>query len=842
MGWLWRYRPTRAKGSHYQTSREKAVSDRIETLVDAMTLDEQVSLLSGEDFWSLPAIERLNIPKLRVTDGPNGARGGGSLIGGVKSAAFPVGIALGATWNVGLVREIGVALAEEVKSKGAHVSLAPTVNLHRSVTNGRNFECYSEDPFLTASLAVGVIEGLQSQRVSATIKHFVGNESEIERTTISSEVDERTMRELYLVPFEQAVKVAGTWGIMSSYNRLNGTFTSENPWLLDQVLRREWHYDGIVMSDWFGSHSTAATVNAGLDLEMPGPSRDRGQKLIDAVAAGEVSRDTIRTRALNILRLMERTGALDDHSVFAERADDRPEHRALIRRAGAEGAVLLKNTGVLPLTGTGKVAVIGPNAKVAQIMGGGSAQLNPHYRVSPWEGLVAALGEDRLAHAIGATNHRFEPLLRGPFEVQYFANESLSGDPVHTETQTEAQAFWIGHVGGGKVDPLHFSARLTGAFTPDESGVHRAGIYSAGRTRLFIDGKLVADNWSNWQKGRTFFEEGSDELVGELTLEAGRAYAVVIEFVTTDFATLGLAAFAAGIGKPLGDAAIAEAVRVAREAETAIVCIGRNGEWDTEGSDLLDIMLPGRQNELVAAVAAANPRTIVVLQSGGPVEMPWLDEVAAVVSAWYPGQEAGNAIADVLTGAAEPGGRLPQSFPVRWADNPAHSQDREIYPGLAGKVRYEEGLFIGYRHYDRLGIAPLFPFGFGLSYTNFALGKLALDATRFESDGAVTVSVDVTNTGARPGSDVVQVYVSDPESSLVRPEKELKGFAKLTLQPGETKRVEITLTDRAFAFYAPNAKHWLVEKGSFIIRAARHAAEPGLVAEVSRDTTLMLPV
>ncbi|MDF2984081.1 MAG: Beta-glucosidase, partial [Devosia sp.] len=334
---------------------------RIEELVDRMTLEEQVSLLSGEDFWSLPAIDRLGVGKLRVTDGPNGARGGGSLIGGVKSAAFPVGIALGASWNVRLLTEVGTALAEEVKSKGAHVSLAPTVNLHRSVSNGRNFECYSEDPILTASLAVGYIEGLQGQGVSATIKHFAGNESEI---------DERALRELYLVPFEWAVKRAGAWGIMSSYNKLNGTFTSENPWLLDQVLRKEWHYDGVVMSDWFGSHSTAPTVNAGLDLEMPGPPRDRGEKLVAAVEAGEVSRETLRARVLDVLRLMERTGALDDHSEWVERADDRAEHRALIRRAGAEGAVLLKNLGeLLPLSGSGKIAVIGPNAKVAQIMG-----------------------------------------------------------------------------------------------------------------------------------------------------------------------------------------------------------------------------------------------------------------------------------------------------------------------------------------------------------------------------------------------------------------------------------------------------------------------------------------
>ncbi|RYE75218.1 MAG: beta-glucosidase, partial [Hyphomicrobiales bacterium] len=398
---------------------------------------------------------------------------------------------------------------------------------------------------------------------------------------------------LYLLPFEWAVKKAHTWAIMSSYNKLNGTFTSENGWLLGQVLRVEWKWDGVVMSDWFGSHSTAPTVNAGLDLEMPGPPRDRGQKLIDAVNAGEVSRDTLRTRTLNVLRLMERTGALDDHSVWEERAEDRPAHRALIRRAGAEATVLLKNDAVLPLAGTGKIAVIGPNARVARIMGGGSAQLNPHYRVSPWDGLVAALGAERLSFAAGATNHRFEPVLRGPFTVDYFDDPTLSGAPVHTDTQDEAQAFWIGYVAAGKVDPLHFSARLTGSFTPDASGVHRVGIYSAGLTRIFVDGRLVADNWTTWQKGRTFFEEGSDEVVGEIALEAGRAYPIVIEFATKDFATLGLAAFAAGIGRPLGDEAIAEAVAAASDAETAIVFVGRNGEWDTEGSDLTSIALPG---------------------------------------------------------------------------------------------------------------------------------------------------------------------------------------------------------------------------------------------------------
>ena len=817
-------------------------SARVAELLNAMTLEEQVSLLSGEDFWSTSAIERLGIGKLHVTDGPNGARGGGSLIGGIKSAAFPVGIALGATWNVELVNAIGSALADEVKSKGAHMSLAPTVNIHRSVTNGRNFECYSEDPVLTARLAAAYIKGLQAKGVAATIKHFVGNESEIERTSMSSEIDERSLREIYLLPFEVAVKDAGTWGVMSSYNRLNGTFASENPWLLTKVLRDEWHYDGIVMSDWFGSHSTAPTVNAGLDLEMPGPTRDRGAKLVASVRSGEVSAETIAERARAMLVLLERTGALDDHRQHEERADDRPEHRALIRRAGAEAMVLLKNNGVLPLMSPGRIAVIGPNARVAQIMGGGSAQLNPHYRVSPYEGLAAALGEERLAYAHGATNHRFEPLLTGPFRADYYASTDLSGPVVHSEIQTNAEAFWIGRIGGGKVDPHAFSARLTGTFTPEHSGLHRVGLYSAGLAKLYVDGKLVADSWTDWSPGHTFFEEGNDEVIGEIELEAGHSHEIAIEFATRPAKTLGLAGFRAGIGFPLGDAAIAEAAKIAEEADVALVFIGRNGEWDTEGSDLADIALPGRQNELVAAVAAANPNTVVVLQTGGPVEMPWLDDVAALLEAWYPGQEAGNAIADVLTGAAEPGGRLPQSFPARWRDNPAQSQDPEVYPGLAGKVRYEEGVFIGYRHYEKTGIKPLFPFGFGLSYTRFKLSDFAIDDSAFESDGRVRVSLSVTNEGERAGSTVVQLYVGDPEASVPRPAKELKAFAKLALAPGESRTVSLDLADRDFAFYAVAARHWKVEPGAFTILIGTSAEDIVFTGEVSRNTALLLPV
>jgi beta-glucosidase len=781
----------------------------IETLLASLTLEEQVELLSGASFWS---VESDKAGVLRVTDGPNGARGGGSLVGGVASAAFPVGIAIGATWNPDLAQEIGRAIAQEVKSKGAHVSLAPTVNIQRSVTNGRNFECYSEDPILTAALAVGYIKGLQGEGISATIKHFAGNESEIERTTISSDIDERTLREVYLIPFEAAVKEAGTWGVMSSYNKLNGTYTAESEWLLTQVLRKDWGFDGIVMSDWFGSRTTEPTVNAGLDLEMPGPTRDRGAKLVQAVREGRVSAERVREAAGNMLRLMARTGALGNRAPHVERADDRPEHRALIRRAGAEGAVLLKNDGLLPLTAQ-KIAVIGPNAKVAQIMGGGSAQLNPHYAVSPFEGL-AARGLD-LAFAPGCTNHRFEPLLKGAFTLDFFADRSFS-TLVHSEKMESLMAFWFPPFGGGKVDPANFSARIRGTVTT-EAGLHRLGIYSAGFSRAFVDGKLIADATDGkWHKGRTFFEEGCDEVVGEVELSAG-PHEIVVEFVSKPSDNLVFSALAVGLGRPMGDAEIAEAARIAAEADVAVICVGRSGEWDTEGSDLQTIRLPGRQDELIAAVLKANPRSVVVLQTGGPVEMPWIDAAPAVLQAWYPGQEAGNAIADVLYGT-EPSGRLAQTFPKLWSHNPTHSQDKEIYPGLNGHVRYEEGVFIGYRHYDAQGLDPLFPFGHGLSYSRFALS----DVTVAAGNGRATVTATLTNTGDRPGTSVVQVYVGAPQGGLPCPEKELKAFAKLSLAPGETRRLSLDLAPRAFAHWEDG---WRVAPGDYTISTGFSARE-----------------
>ncbi len=814
----------------------------LEPVVDQLTLDEQISLLSATDVWSLPSIDRLGIGKLRVTDGPNGARGSGSLIGGVKSAAFPVGIALGATWNPALAREVGNALANEARDKGAHVLLAPTVNLHRGALNGRNFECYSEDPILTARIAVGYIAGLQENGVAATVKHFAGNESEIQRTTASSEIDERTLRELYLVPFEAAVREAGVWAVMASYNRLNGTYTSENRWLLTDVLRDDWGFDGLVMSDWWGSHSTVAAILAGLDLEMPGPTRVRGEKLVAAVKAGHVPAAAVRRAALRVLRLLERTGALNDTRGLQEHEQERDATRALIRRAGAEGAVLLKNTGVLPLKTAGKIALIGPNAKIARCMGGGAAQLNAHRQVSPWEGLADVLGEDALSFAQGCTNHRFEPVLNGPFTAEWFNNTDLVGEPVLVNKAEIANAFFFNEVAEGKVDAAAFSVRLTGQFTPDASGIHRVGVHCTGRARVFLDGRQVVEAWESWTPGTTLAEEGCDERIAEVSLLAGDSYRIVIEFCSAKPRIFDFSAYYVGIGRPISNAEIGEAARVAAEADAAILFIGRNAEWDTEGSDLPSMTLPGRQDDLVRAVAAAAKKTIVVLQTGGPVEMPWVNEVDAILQVWYPGQEAGHAIADILLGKVEPGGRLPQSFPVRLADTPTQGRGSAVYPGEGGKVHYAEGLYIGYRHHDRSGTPPLFPFGHGMGYADIEIVDVAVEGSAFETDGRVSIRVSLANTGTRPGAQVIQVYVAPKGAPVDRPEAELKAFVKVFLDPGARHEEMLELSARDFAWYSADRAAWVVSAGSYKLHVGLSAADRRQRLEVSRASELCIDV
>jgi beta-glucosidase len=791
------------------------VGTDIDKLVSELTLEEKVSLCHGADFMSTNAVERLGIPKMWVTDGPHGARGRGW--GNTTSASIPCGTSSGATWDVDLVRAMGELVGHQVRSKGASILLGPTMNLHRSPLAGRNFECFSEDPFLSARLAAAFVEGLQSvEGVGACVKHYVANDSEFERMTISSEVDERTLREVYLLPFEACVKDADAWSIMTAYNKLNGTYCAEHDWLLRDVLRGEWNFDGIVISDWWGTKSTVASANAGLDLEMPGPPTYFGDALLKAVRDGEVSEETIDAKVRTLLETLEKAGRFESPADTAESVLDRPEDRALIRRAGAEGIVLLRNEGgLLPLRGIQRLAVIGPNADVCRHGGGGSSEVLPHHTVTPLEGIRAATDAD-IVFARGSLPYTMLPavperLIDG-FEVDFFPNTDCAGEPVAHEKIHRAHHRWIGNV---PVQSERFSVRMRTTFTPDEDGDWTFGLVAAGRARLFVDDDLVVDNWTAFEPSAVFFGMGSKEKTGTATMRADEERSLVVEYraATT---------FAAGIHiggiPPMRDDRIAEAVDAARSADAAVVVVGLDPESETEGRDRESMDLTGDQNELIRAVAAAQPNTVVVINAGSIVSMPWADDVRAILCAWYPGQECGNAIADVVFGAVNPCGRLPTTVPMRYEDNPAFAN----YPGAEGEVRYEEGVFVGHRHYDANGTEPRFPFGHGLSYTTFDYGDLTVEGD--------TATIDVTNNGDVAGAEIVQLYVRDVEASVKRPPKELKGFQKLTLEPGETKAASFALDDRTFAFWNDG---WTVEPGDFVLECGSSSRDIRARATVS---------
>lgn len=791
----------------------------IESLLDQMTLQEQVALLSGADFWTTVPIPRLNVPAVKVTDGPNGARGG-IFKDGPSTACFPAGIALAATWNPGLVQQAGAALGQEALLKGARVLLAPTVNLQRTVFNGRNFECHSEDPWLSSEMAVAYVRGVQSQGVAATIKHFVGNESEYQRMTMSSDIPERALRELYLLPFERAVKEAGVWAVMTSYNRLDGTFAADHRRLVTQVLREEWGFDGLVMTDWFAGHDTVLSVQAGTDLEMPGPARERGDKLVQAVNEGRLPAQAVRDCARRVLHLMQRVGSFQHPVIPAERADDLPAHRALIRELGVQGCVLLKNESrTLPLEKMpgARVALIGPAALVPQIMGGGSATVNAHYRIAPIDALRAQWPQASFTHSVGADIHRWVPVLHAPVTIEYFDSPDLAGPVVHVQQSDSTERMWTEHRPEG-VTGQHFSARARLDYVAQQSGHYQFSLISAGRSRAFINGQLAVDAWSGWSRGETYFTFGCDEVVHARDLQAGESCQITIEYSSATPEPIPMRALRFGAHRVLGEPDIAAAVQAAGDADLAVVFAGLNAEWDNEGLDRHSLELPQRQNELIARVAAANPRTVVVLQTGSPVTLPWLDAVPAVLQAWYPGQECGNSIADVLLGAAEPGGRLTQTWPLRESDSVAFGQPLN-YPGRDGHVRYDEGLLIGYRHYQQRGLQTLFPFGHGLSYTEFEYGPLRGLPSRFQAGDSITVELPVRNTGRRAGQAVVQLYVQDEACSVPRPLRELKGFAKLQLEAGESGLARLTLPMRAFAFFDDSRAAWVAEAGRFQLQA-----------------------
>lgn len=797
---------------------------KIEQLLSQMTLEEKVSMAAGADLWHSNGVERLAIPSFKMTDGPNGARGEAK--SGLTSACFPVGTALACSWNVDLINRVGQALGEEALSKGAQILLGPTVNIHRSPLAGRNFECYSEDPYLSARMAVAFINGVQSKGVGTSVKHFVCNDSEFERQSISSEVDERTLREIYLVPFEFAVKEANTWSVMSSYNKINGVWASQNHDLLTKVLKEEWDFQGVVISDWGGSNDAVACANGGLDLEMPGPARTMGDNLLQAVQQGKVDEAVVEDKCRRLMRILHWSGKFEHPDSLEEKSEDGAEQRQLARQAAVESFVLLKNEGVLPLQikNLKRIAVIGPNATVAQIQGGGSSGVNPHYAVTPLDGIQARCGDEvDVRYAMGCTNHKMLPRLDTKtlqpdggdlgqgFKVEFYNNLDLQGEAVETSNSRRSDYIWFGDF-SDHVDSSNFSARLTADFIPTDNGSHQLSLVSSGLSRLYLNNDLLIDNWEKQDRGEAYFGTGSTEVIAAVELHADKVYRLKVEYSRQD---AGFAALRIGCMQIDTDNAIEKAAKIAADSDIALLFVGLNGDWDTEGADRKNMQLPGDQVDLIKSVASANSNTVVVLNNGSSLVMSdWLAEVPAVLECWYPGQECGNAIADVLFGDQDPGGRLTQTFPQRLEDNPAFIN----YPGDQGRVRYGEGIFVGYRYYDKKQIEPLFPFGHGLSYSRFEYSDLSLDEDHYSSADDVEIKIEVKNTGERRGSEVVQLYIRELQPRLIRPEQELKDFAKVTLDAGQSEVVSFRLSARSLAFYDPEKKEWLVEPGTYELR------------------------
>jgi len=787
------------------------IEQKVNAVLTKMTLEQKIDLLGGINVFDVRGFPDLGLPLLHTADGPIGVRNDG------PATTMAGGIGLAATWDPALAKDVGTQIGRDARAKGKHFHLGPGVNIYRSPLNGRNFEYFGEDPFLGSRIAVGYIQGVQSQGVASTVKHYMGNNSEFDRHGSDSVIDERTMREIYLPIFEAAVREAHVAAIMDSYNLTNGEHMTQSSRMNNDIVKKEWNFSGVIMSDWDATYDTVGAANGGLDLEMPSGKFLNREKLLPAVKEGKVSEAAIDDKVRRILRTEFEFGwpdrAQQDLSVPRLNQDG----RKVSLQAARESIVLLKNDGnVLPLDKNKikTIAVIGPDAYPAVPVGGGSAQVQPFNSVSILEGLsnqfgtsvavTSANGLMSVGHATIATN--FQQDKNGDksgLKLEDFDNEELSGAPVKTGVSQHINLGQPFDIAGINFDEIDFSSlmtshpsseRWTGYYTPKTSGTFdifvQQGGFSPSGFRMYVDGKLLFDNWSNQ---KFVLAQAS------VPLDA-KPHTIVVEHHTSPgfgapFIRMGIV--------PEGSWVDPMAEHLASKTDAVVLAVGFTPQSETEGWDRTFELPPG-QNELIQKVAAKNKNVIVVITSGGGVEMtPWLDKVSGVVEAWYPGQEGGTALAEILTGDVNPSGHLPATFERHWEDNPTHDS---YYPAAGtNKVPYKEGVFVGYRGYEHNKTKPLFPFGYGLSYTTFKYSNLVADEH--------SVSFDVTNTGSRAGDAVPQVYIAPEQSSVPRPPKELKGFARLTLQPGETKSVKVSLNGRSFAFWG--GRVWQVEHGDY---------------------------
>jgi beta-glucosidase len=826
------------------------VEERVESILKQMTIEEKIGLIGGAgSLFDIRGIPRLNVPSMTAADGPFGVRNF------TRTNVYAGGIALAASWNTDLAQRFGTQLGRDARSRGVHFYLAPGVNIYRAPQNGRNFEYYGEDPYLAGRTAAALISGVQSQGVAATVKHFLGNNSEFARHTTDVIIDERTAREIYLPAFETAVKSGHVAAVMNSYNLVDGGHMTENRRFNVQILKQEWGFSGVLMSDWDATYSTAAAANGGLDLEMPSSKYFNAASLMPLLRGGQVSQQALDDKVRRILRTAVQLGWLDRPQLDTSISRYDVAGRALALQGALEGVVLLKNAdGVLPLDHSQirSLAVIGPNAYPAVLNGGGSATVAPFHATSLLEGLSAESGNDidiRYARGIAgyqqfARSTKWATTADGEqrgIQVQEFDNLELKGAPARTRVERyvdQGEPLDLGPLASGDrpLDLAAFgavhptSARFSGYFTPSSPGEHDLFVQVGGFDkdigyRVYVDDKLMIDHWS-WKKAalkavKLTLDPGAHKIVLEHRAGAGGLDGRV------PFIRLGLVA-KGGWVEP-------SAEQFAAQADAAIVAVGFDYASEAEAWDRTFELPPG-QDELLRKTCAANKRCIVIVNSGGGVDTTgWLERAPALLQAWYLGQDGGAAVAKILFGTVNPSGHLPASFERQWQDNPVHDS---YYPETGtNQVRYKEGVFVGYRGYEAREIKPQFPFGFGLSYTSFEYRDLQVRKT-ITANNMYEAVFSLKNVGSRAGAVVPQLYVSAPKSSVPRPKKELKGFAKLMLRPGESREVVLPLDARSFAYFDVAGKRWRADPGKYRVLIGDSTEQIALSGVVQLDTAI----